>query len=163
MKGDGQTTIWNLVERENEHRRHHCGFNSLKPVYYDRDAQATLEAQGLSRGSIPGDGKEVLVKSYDHPSSHNAEIRTVYNEGVTDHINQDVRRAAVHAAQILQSQFAGVDIITLDPTVSLADGGGIINEVNTTPGLHHHYNLTNEQDSAAAVHVLKHLLKIDTP
>jgi cyanophycin synthetase len=62
----------------------------------------------------------------------------------------------------MNSGFAGIDIITLDPSVPLSESGGVINEVNTTPGLHHHYNHANADSSGPAVDVLKCLLRSRT-
>lgn len=159
VKGNGQSTIWQLVKREHEYRQERNVNDLLQPVEDDRDFIATLDSQGLSSESIPKAGQEMLVKSFDCFLQKNTEVRTVYDENVTNLICQDIRNQAILAARILNSQFAGVDIITLDPTVSLEKSGGVINEINTTPGLQHHYNLLNN-DGNPAVHVLKHLLKI---
>ena len=53
-----------------------------------------------------------------------------------------------------------IDIITFNPGISLESSGGVINEINTTPGLHHHYNLLNDHGTPPAVPVLKYLLGI---
>lgn len=160
VKGDRQSTIWQLIEKENERRKKLNGKGSLLSVHDDLDCKTTLEAQGLSIESVPKKGQEILVKSFDNPSVNNVEVRTVYNEDVTNLICGDIRKQALRAAQILNSQFAGIDIITYDPTVLLEESGGVINEINTTPGLQHHYNLLNSEETSPAVHVLKHLLKI---
>lgn len=158
IKGNGQSTIGQLVENERRHRINGKRISGkIKP---DRDYQATLKAQGLTSHSIPEAGKEILVKGLDNPSGKNIEVCTFYNENVTSLICQDLRDQAIRAARILNSKFAGVDIITLDPTLPLKESGGVINEINTTPGLHHHYNLHNAEDLPPAVHVLKYLLKI---
>ena len=62
----------------------------------------------------------------------------------------------------LGSQFAGVDLLTNDPTRTLAESGGVFLEINTTPGLHHH--CTPSADGVAcdvAVTVLRRLLDRD--
>lgn len=87
------------------------------------------------------------------------EDRTVFNENVTGHVCREIERLAARAACILGSRFAGVDLITLDPTLPLDKTGGVINEINTTPGLHHHYGLIND-NASPAVEVLKHLLQV---
>jgi D-alanine-D-alanine ligase-like ATP-grasp enzyme len=51
-----------------------------------------------------------------------------------------------------------VDLITSDASVPLRQAGGVINEVNTTPALHHHYDRAKEQHPEAAVRVLRALL-----
>jgi glutathione synthase/RimK-type ligase-like ATP-grasp enzyme len=43
--------------------------------------------------------------------------------------------------------------------VSLSESGGVITEVNATPGLHHHYNVHAPADSSAvAITILRRLL-----
>lgn len=159
IKGDGQSTIWQLIEKENKSRQ----MKKLKNIMLDRDIGVTLPAQGLGKESIPGVGQEVLIKSYDFPKGIGSEVRTIFNENVTDLVCQDLITHSVRAAGILDSKFAGVDIITLDPTKPLRETGGAIIEINTTPGLHHHYNLMNDQYPPPAVHVLEYLLQYSDP
>jgi D-alanine-D-alanine ligase-like ATP-grasp enzyme len=54
-------------------------------------------------------------------------------------------------------------VITTDPAVSLHQSGGVINEVNTTPALHHHYELPRARYPEAALHVVRAILKRKTP
>jgi cyanophycin synthetase len=160
VKGDGHSTISQLIEEENKRRRKLYGSHFLRPVHFDVDLMHTLRAQELSIEFVPKKGEHVLVKSVDYPFRTNVEVRTVYNENVTDLICPDLRGQAVRAAMLLNSKFAGVDVITCDPTVSLEKSGGVVNEINTTPGLHHHYNLINNQNLSPAAHVLRYLLKL---
>ncbi len=41
-------------------------------------------------------------------------------------------------------ELGGLDLLTPDIGVPLAECGGVINEVNTTPGLHHHVLIAEE-------------------
>jgi D-alanine-D-alanine ligase-like ATP-grasp enzyme len=159
VKGDGRSTISQLLQEENKRRKKLYGGHSLRPMHYDVDLIHTLQAQELSIEFVPKKEEHVLVKSVDCPFKTNVEVRTVYNENVTNLICPDLKGQAVKAAMLLNSKFAGVDVITHDPTVSLEKSGGVINEINTTPGLHHHYNLINNQDLSPAVHVLGYLLR----
>ncbi len=158
VRGDGQSTLWQLVKKQNERRGELKEDDYLRLLNDDRDCNATLEAQGLSREFIPEAGRDILVKSIACPLRRTDEVRTVYTENVTELLCHDVRRQAIRAAGCLNAQFAGVDILTRDPAVPLEKSGGVINEINTTPGLHHHYDLLNNDGTAAAVLVLKHLL-----
>ncbi len=62
------------------------------------------------------------------------------------------------AARILKSDFVGVDLIMSDPSAPLDESGGVINEVNTTPALHHHYDINVERFPEPAVEALSLLL-----
>jgi cyanophycin synthetase len=68
------------------------------------------------------------------------EVRTVYNTVVTELLCPSLRETAERAAQVLGSDLVGVDVITTDPSRPLSEAGGCVNEVNTTPALHHHYD-----------------------
>jgi D-alanine-D-alanine ligase-like ATP-grasp enzyme len=164
VRGDGRTTIDGLVKRENELRRERKSTNDIGLIAWNRDMAATLSRQGLTFQSVPLAGREVLVQSHDRPGEKHVEVRTIYNEVVTDLICQELRQQAERAACLLHSKFTGVDVITLDPSVPLEQSGGVINEINSNPGMHHHYissshNAYNHSDDIQpAVSVLAYLL-----
>ena len=57
------------------------------------------------------------------------------------------------------SDFLGVDVITPDPSVPLRASGGVISEVNTTPALHHHYDVGQEPYPKVALLVFRALMR----
>jgi len=154
LKGDGRSTVRQLILDENERLKH----RGMRILTVDRDCLFTLSWQKLTLDSIPPMDHVFIVKTVDDPQGKLTEIRTVYNENVTDLICAPVRRYAEMAAKILGSDFVGVDIITPDPTVSLEVSGGSINEVNTTPALHHHYDAKNEKYPKIALQTMDCLL-----
>ena len=82
-----------------------------------------------------------------------------YTENITGKISPSIIKTAQKAYLHLGIYFAGVDLITTDPTISLEQSCGKIIEVNTTPGLQHHYNLEGQSEiDQPAVLVLKYLL-----
>ena len=155
VTGNGFSTVCQLVEEENRLRQK----QNLPCIDIDRDLEATLKVQGFSGQSILGEGQTILVKSYPSRQQKTSEYRTVFNEDVSESVCRGLQDEAVRAASIIQSRFAGVDIITLDLTVPLGESGGVINEINTTPGLHHHFNLTNGTGCLPAADVLNYLLR----
>jgi cyanophycin synthetase len=155
LKGDGVSSVRQLIEAENERRRG-SGKSGLD---LDRDCVFTLAYQGISPDSIAGEGKEFLVKSVNDAARKYIEVRTVYNETVTDLICDSLRKDAERAASLVGSDFLGVDMITPDPAVPLHRSGGVINEVNTTPALHHHYDLRRARYPEAALHVVRATLR----
>jgi len=164
MRGDGRATISRLIEQENDERREQSALQHRTPIVWNRDMDATLLAQGLTGDFVLPDGREALVQSYDRPGTRHVEVRTIYDEVATDLICREVRETAERAAWLMHSQFAGVDVITLDPSVPLEQSGGVINEVNTNPGLHHHFPASGldsyhrANDIGPTVSVLAHLL-----
>ena len=155
LKGDGVSRIRSLVEAEAERRR----ASGQPGVDLDKDCAFTLAYQGLSADSVPAEGKTFLVKSVNDPARKYAEVRTVYNEVVTDLVCDSLRRDAESAAHVVRSDFLGVDVITTDPSVPLHRSGGVINEVNTTPALHHHYDSPGARYPHAALDVLRAILR----
>jgi D-alanine-D-alanine ligase-like ATP-grasp enzyme len=125
----------------------------------DRDCVFTLGYQHLTLESTPPAGREFVVKSVNDPVRKYAEVRTVYTDVVTDLICPSIRQNAERAALLVGSEFLGVDIITPDPTVPLRQSGGVINEVNTTPALHHHYESTRDPFPPVAMLALHALLR----
>ncbi|MBI5235113.1 MAG: hypothetical protein HY886_02560 [Deltaproteobacteria bacterium] len=135
LTGDGSSRVSELIRTENERRK-----NARQAILdKDRDMVFTLDYQGLDMGSIPAKGRTFPIKSVNDPERKQAEVRTVYNEDSTTLVCESIKKDAEMAAAVLGSEFVGVDVITTDPSRPLKETGGIINEVNTTPALHHHY------------------------
>lgn len=153
--GDGVSTVGDLIGTENERRMSRGEY--LLDI--DRDCLFTLDYQGFSLESKPPRGQTFLAKSVNDPRRKQVEVRTVYNEVVTDLVCDALKKNAESAAKILNSQLVGVDFITADPTVPLEQSGGVINEVNTTPGLHHHYDSSLERFPEPALRILQSLFK----
>jgi glutathione synthase/RimK-type ligase-like ATP-grasp enzyme len=155
LKGDGKSTISTLIDAASARLKQ----RDLGGLEIDPDCLFTLGYQKLSLTTIPARDERFLVRSINDPSRNRVEVRTVYNEVVTGLICDDIRRQAESAASIVNSDFLGVDIITTDPTVPLEESGGIVNEVNTTPALHHHYDGNVEGYPQAAAHAIAMLLR----
>ena len=90
----------------------------------------------------------------DNSAKDNVSVRNL----ISDALTQEVARATA----VLGIRLAGIDVITKDPSVSLKDSGGAIIEVNSSPGLHHHYNVGNLQETTpVAVPILRCLLGME--
>jgi len=158
LEGDGRKTIRQLLESENIRRRTSGKDNFHEISVSGRDCQAMLLAQRLVPESVLREGQSTLIKSSDNGETH-SEVRTDYDDNVTHLLCKEIKELALRAARIIHSRFAGVDIITCDPTIPLENCGGVINEINTTPGLHHHYGLSGNTGTPPAVLVLQHLME----
>lgn len=153
LVGDGVSTVASLLHMENDCRRS----RGEERLDVDRDCRFTLDYQGLSLESVLLQGQVILVKSVNDLRRKRIEVRTVYNDMVTHLVCDSLRHNAEAAAKILNSRLVGVDFITVDPTVPLDTSGGVINEVNTTPGLHHHYDAARELFPEPAPRILQSL------
>jgi len=150
--GDGEGTIRELVEKENERR---LGQTSvpLGPLSIDRECRNTLRRARLTLASIPARGERVVVKRATNQGG-DAE-----SESVVEHIGPELRSAGALAASVVGARLAGVDVITTDPGASLESSGGVVHEVNTTPGLRFHYMARNhERRIPVAIPILERAL-----
>ncbi|MBC2714585.1 MAG: hypothetical protein HF978_04675 [Desulfobacteraceae bacterium] len=161
LESDGRRTVIQLFQNEIQKNTRLKYIASADKLRTNQDAIYTLKAQGLTCDSITETGRKVLVLGNPDGKGNLSEEVPNYSENVTQLICPDIRKAAGKAAGVINSQFAGIDLITIDPTVPLQESRGSIIEINTTPGLHHHSNLINDdEENHPAVKVLRHLLQI---
>lgn len=146
LAGDGRHRVAELVARMNAERLKGNGQRAQMLVSTDLDYERTVRAQGLTPDSIPASGEVVRLK-------------TTINESAPEntHPARDALCAAIVeqaalAATTVGARWAGVDIITTDPAVALEQSGGVVVEVNTTPGLSMHlHGRPGQVDPAVAL------------
>jgi len=112
----------------------------------------TLAAQGLTLTSPSAVDEEILIRGLPL-ASRRQELRTVYDDSVLDRCCPELLRECGAIVRALGSELAGVDIVTTNPSVPLRKAGGAFIEINTTPGIHHHY-VAGEREDATPVGVL---------
>ncbi len=132
-----------LIRSENERRISTPNHDELRPIHLDLDLELTLRNAGHTLGSILAPGERVTIKT---AVSDNARAENSTAHGLSPALIADAARAA-RAAHV---RFAGIDLVTPDPSVSLTEAGGAVLEVNSPPGLHYHYLV---EDTAAATRV----------
>ena len=156
VRGDGRSTIGELVQRENL-RRLKTGFRACQFLLrIDGDMRGTLAKQGLSLRSVPALDAQVVVKNVVNENAAEE------NETVTDRLCKEVIASGSHAAAAVGVRLAGVDMMTTDPILPLEESGGRIMEVNATPGLYYHYFKADRPVSVAET-VLAALCANDSP
>jgi cyanophycin synthetase len=122
----------------------------------DLDCIFTLEGAGLSLHSVPPNGARVPVKTVVSQNKP-VENESVIHDGV---VSEALARDVVRAASVTGLRLAGVDVITADPSGPLTTTGGVILEVNGSPGLHYHYRVCNaDQAVPVAALILNNLLQ----
>jgi cyanophycin synthetase len=100
------------------------------------------------------EGRTVAVKTV---TSQN---RISDNETVREPVAPELIEEARLAAAQVGVRLAGVDLITTDLSRSLKESGGVIIEVNGTPGLHYHYQVADQRNATrVAVPILRRLLE----
>jgi cyanophycin synthetase len=146
--GDGRRSIAQLI-RDSGHPR----------LVRDPVLQDTLAGQHKSLSDTPAQGESVLLLGVPVSLTGRKELRTVYNEVALGLCGQALIAECADLVRALGLEFAGVDVITTNPAVSLRESGGRFVEINTTPGLHHHYIGDNSPDAVpAAAQVVEYLL-----
>jgi D-alanine-D-alanine ligase-like ATP-grasp enzyme len=152
VTGDGRSSVAKLIAAENRRRLARIGGTIIT---VDLDALLTLRKQGLSLASVPPPGAMVAVKGV---SSQNAFEE---NETVRDPPSRETIGAAREAVQAVGLRLGGVDLITPDAGMPLAEAGGVIIEVNGTPGIHYHYEVSEPaRAQRVAIPILARLLEL---
>lgn len=148
--GDGSATIEKLIAAENERRGQIGIAASQSLITIDWDVRETLRAAGLSLRSVPPAGTVVRIKNVVNDN------RREDNEAAVERLCPAVVAAGAEAAAAVGARLAGVDVITRDPGVPLAASGGVVIEINTTPGYYYHY-LRNDGGLPVAAMILERL------
>lgn len=149
--GDGRSSVRRLVELSNR-KRLDAGFELAQvAIRPDLEMRRTLARHGLTLGTVPAAGQRVLLKSVvnDNTAEENESVESIADAVVA---------AGREAAEASGVRLAGVDLVTPDITRDLCEVGGVVLEVNTTPGFYYHYFRQGER-RAIAVPVLRACLE----
>lgn len=142
--GDGKSSIKTLIDEENRKRISSDNILTFHPLIIDMECRLKLSEQGLGIKSIPETNKKVIVKAVVNQNS------CYENHIVRDIIHPSIIELGKDVVNEFGIKLGGIDVITKDITVPLNEENGIINEVNTTPGLHHHI-LVAEKDEVLPI------------
>lgn len=127
VRGDGRSTVAELIARANEEEARKPPWQRLKPWPEDALAIESLRAAGLSLDSVPEpDGWAPL-----RPIQRDAWGGVV--EPFTDTVHPENVELALRAAAAVGLSCAGVDIISVDIRQPWYENGAIVNEVNFSP------------------------------
>ena len=149
LTGDGRHSIRDLVRIENSRRLNTRPFSALSPLQIDQDCRHSLRALGLSPRSRLERGRTIPLKRAVNENSAEG------NHSVRREVHPETIALGARLVQNLGVRFAGLDVICHDIAVPLSPDNGRIGEINTTPGIHHHYLIA---EPAAGVRVAEILL-----
>lgn len=150
VTGDGQSSLRELVHKVNQCRM--ATASALSPLVLDLDARYALTDQGLSPAYIPRESERVKVKTTSNQYGKRE------NTSVKREIHPSIIEYGRKVSHVMQVSFAGVDMMLEDHRVPLAQSGCVINEINTTPGLHHHCLVANpEAETRVSTCILNHI------
>jgi len=133
VTGDGASRIEQLIETENERRLAGGMAAAQSLIKIDGELVRTLRREGRTLRSVPAAGEVVLLKNVVNDN------RREDNVSAVDDLCPEVVQSGAEAAAAVGTRLAGVDIITPDPSRPLAEAGGVVIEVNQSPGYYYHY------------------------
>ena len=148
LVGDGKSTIRQLTKAETHRRLTGRPFTAMSPLRLDRDAQNYLASHGLSPSNVPAAGEVIIVKRAVNENT------AAENHVVRGEVHTATAALGARLVQNLGVRLAGLDLICQDISQPLSRANGLIGEVNTTPGMHHHALVSNPNSVAGVGAIL---------
>ena len=133
--GDGESTIEELIERENRENplRGEDHEKPLTKIVVDKVVSAYLKKQHKTLEHVPKMDEKVYLRENDNLSTGGIAV------DVTEEVHPENAKMAVMAAQVIGLDIAGVDITVSDIGVPLTAAEGAIIEINAAPGIRMHH------------------------
>lgn len=156
VTGDGHRSIGRLIQAENERRAQARPPIALSLLACDGELATTLKEQGLSLRSVPPQGAVIAVKRV--VNQNNCDENVV----VTSRVHPSVREKCAQICRSLRVRLAGVDLMAPDVEHAWSKDF-VVNDVNTTPGLHHHYLVSEREDENDVARTVLDRLLADLP
>ena len=152
LEGDGQRSLRELIAAENAHRLAGDPVTALHPIRPGLECTTTLRHQGRDLTSVPAPGERVVVKAACNENAARENLR------VMDALHPSIVALGQKVTALLDLELGGLDLIAPKIDVPLAESGGVVNEINTTPGLHHHALVADPRTRAdVGPRILEHI------
>lgn len=133
INGDGELTIRQLIDQENQDPRRGYGHeNVLTEITIDKDTNELLQKLNYTLETVPQKGEIVYLKSTANLSTGGTSI------DVTDMIHPENITMAERVSRIIGLDVCGIDVMAENLTQPLKESGGAILEVNAAPGFRMH-------------------------
>ena len=156
--GNGENTIAELVELENQDERRGNGHdNVLTQIQLDSSTDEMLDRQGFTLDTVLGAGQIAYLRATANLSTGGTAIDR------TDDIHPETVWLAERVSRIIDLDIAGIDVITTDITKPLREADGAILEVNAAPGLRMHLAPSEGVARNVAAPILQMLFPPGTP
>lgn len=134
--GNGKDSIKKLIQRENYKRSTVNSEEALYPIIIDNEVKRKLKSMSKTLGTVLDENEEIYVHDVLNLHVGSAAINV-------ENVSDDIKAICEKVAKILNVYLVGFDIITSDICKPLYETNGVINEVNTCPGLEVIYKVTN--------------------
>jgi cyanophycin synthetase len=155
VTGDGRHTIRQLIYRENQRRLSDPVIAALSPIMADVELVLHLNKSGYHLGKVLQAGEQITIKKVCNQN------RRDENHTVRQAVHPEIIETGKKITELFGLKLAGVDVITSDISRPLSETCGVINEVNTNPGLHHHYLIANPENGVPVARmILEQILKV---
>lgn len=133
VTGNGQLTVQQLIDKENEDPRRGYGHeNVLTEIIVDRDTLDLLAKKEYTLETIVPNGEIVYLKSTANLSTGGTSI------DVTDLVHPQNIFISERISRIIGLDICGIDVMAQNLTQPLTENGGVILEVNAAPGFRMH-------------------------
>ncbi|PTS94291.1 cyanophycin synthetase [Pedobacter sp. HMWF019] len=133
VTGNGQLTVQQLIDKENEDPRRGYGHeNVLTEIIVDRDTLDLLAKKEYTLDTIVPNGEIVYLKSTANLSTGGTSI------DVTDLVHPQNIFISERISRIIGLDICGIDVMAQNLTQPLTENGGVILEVNAAPGFRMH-------------------------
>ncbi|GAB4340047.1 MAG: hypothetical protein Kow0037_25640 [Calditrichia bacterium] len=154
ITGNGKYSIKRLIGEENQLRLKE-GDRAMHPISIDRELKQFLKERGLSITNIPETNQKIVLKRVVNQNNR------FQNHSVREMVHPTTIEMGQKIVRSLGIRLAGIDLQSTDISLPLDESRGVVNEINTTPGLHHHY-LIAEKDKIIPVAklILERLIKL---
>jgi len=158
VKGDGKSTISELIDKINEDPRRGIGHEKvLTRLELDRPALELLALADFDADTVLPDGEIFYLRNTANLSTGGTAI------DLTDVVHPDNREMAVRAIRAVGLDVGGVDFLSADITESYKEVGGAIVEVNAAPGFRMHVAPSEGEPRDVAGKVMDMLFPPGTP
>lgn len=133
VKGDGEKTVQQLIDLENQDPRRGYGHeNVLTEITVDRDTLDLLKKKDYTLETVPAKDEVVYLKSTANLSTGGTSI------DVTDNVHPHNVFMCERIARIIGLDICGIDIMAQNLSEPLTENGGVVLEVNAAPGFRMH-------------------------
>ena len=156
LTGDGRLSVRKLVNLENTRRMEQRPCVALTRLTLDLDAYIALADQGYHAGSVPARDEAIRVKNTISQNSRNE------NRRVSEVVHESYHAVGKSVFEITGISFLGLDVITTSISEDYRSSGGVINEINTTPALHHHDLIDNGDGIDIGLQVVREAIAVDS-
>lgn len=153
VEGDGQSTIMELIEKENHSPLRKEGI-VLKKIKVDRRIKLYLKSKGFSLKSVPPKGTKVQISNVANISAGGI------GKDVSSQIHPTNKKLAIAAARLLNLDIAGIDIIAPSIKEPITKNGGKIIEINGGPDITIHYAVALGKKINPAEAIIKMVLNL---